>query len=167
MLNVEQRFWQKIQLHQDGCWGWSGEKNSRGYARISRNGRRILAHRFSWELHYGLITPGLCVLHHCDNRSCVRPDHLFLGTFSDNNLDMWEKHRHPFRKSLKRNDPYDPRGRHCNGGQNNGQSKLIDSDVSDILRSGLSNKEIASYYGVSATTISLIRHRWTWKHIKI
>lgn len=98
---LAERFWKKVRK-TDGCWLWIGGKDRRGYGRIgdvpSPNGRRgptILASRASWQLHYGPIPDGLDILHRCDNPSCVRPDHLFAGTASDNFQDMLRKGRHP------------------------------------------------------------------------
>jgi hypothetical protein len=79
-----------------GCWLWAlawGEKN---YARSHRNRRSILASRQTWELAYGPIPAGLCVLHRCDNPPCVNPAHLFLGTQADNLRDMVSKGRQNF-----------------------------------------------------------------------
>jgi HNH endonuclease len=76
-----------------GCWDWQRAVNSVGYGRIARNGTRVYAHRAAYELAYGPIPKDMCVLHSCDNRRCVRPDHLFLGTKRDNMLDMAAKGR--------------------------------------------------------------------------
>jgi hypothetical protein len=78
-----------------GCWNWRGYLNNNGYGTISIDGVEEYAHRASWMFFFGKIPEGMCVLHHCDNPSCVRPDHLFLGTMSDNSKDMWRKGRHP------------------------------------------------------------------------
>lgn len=76
------------------CWEMGGHRMKGGYVHIMRGGRRMLAHRMSYELHYGPIPDGLLVLHRCDNAACVRPTHLFLGTHRDNTTDMVEKGRH-------------------------------------------------------------------------
>lgn len=77
----------------EGCWEWTGA-TTWGYGEVNRqgiSGRRV--HRLAWEFAYGPIPDGLMVLHRCDNRSCVRPDHLFLGTAADNMHDMIAKGR--------------------------------------------------------------------------
>ncbi len=79
----------------ESCWEWVGYKTpDQGYGQIAVNGkRRRRVHRVAYELNYGPVPPGLCVLHRCDNRTCVRPDHLFLGTNQDNSDDMIAKGR--------------------------------------------------------------------------
>lgn len=94
------RFWANVQK-TDTCWIWTGCR-SHNYGLMGANKTRILAHRFSWELHNGPIPDGLGVLHRCDNPPCVNPDHLFLDTFEDNMKDKiakgrqakgWRKHK--------------------------------------------------------------------------
>jgi len=75
-----------------GCWLWTGALVS-GYGQKTENGKQQYTHRLSWELHRGHIPDGLYVLHRCDVRCCVNPDHLFLGTYSDNTLDAVAKGR--------------------------------------------------------------------------
>ena len=93
--SIRDRFFTKVQK-ATSCWIWTGHKLKKGYGLISR-GRRgespIQAHRLSYELHIGEIPDGMCVLHKCDNPSCVNPEHLFLGTEKDNTLDMLQKER--------------------------------------------------------------------------
>lgn len=149
------RFWNKVELVRgarkfafpDGCWEWSGSRFRTGYGRILVRGRRTGTHRFIWECEHGKIPPGLSVLHRCDNRRCVRPDHLFLGTALDNTEDMARKGR------AKRN-PF---------GEENSNARLTDADVRTIRekwkaarkRWGLQTA-LAREFGVSQMTISLI-----------
>lgn len=90
-----QRFWKYVDKTH-GCWEWSGSLDNFGYGQFSigRSPKRrtIKAHRWSWENSNG-PTVGMCVLHRCDNRKCVNPAHLFLGTRSDNMRDMHAKGR--------------------------------------------------------------------------
>lgn len=103
--NFPSRFWSKVdrngpipmhkpQLGQ--CWVWKASKQRHGYGQIGRcngTGKYIISSRASWILHIGSIPDGLWVCHHCDNPSCVRPDHLFLGTVLDNARDRASKGR--------------------------------------------------------------------------
>lgn len=89
------RFWSKVNQHAPGgCWEWTAGLNDSGYGMFPlwpRPAER--AHRFSWHQHRGAIPDALCVLHRCDNRKCVNPDHLFLGTRGDNIRDCFGKGR--------------------------------------------------------------------------
>lgn len=94
--NHEDRFWARVKKG-DGCWEWTGSTGRRGYGTFMVHGERTRSHRYSWALHFGAIPDGLWVLHRCDNPPCVRPDHLWLGTVLDNNVDSRIKGRHPKR----------------------------------------------------------------------
>ena len=99
---IIERFWPKVRKADgDGCWEWQASRMPKGYGRLGISGVMVLAHRVSYELNIGPIQAGLFVLHKCDNPSCVRPDHLFLGTQADNVHDAKAKGRKfgPQRKS--------------------------------------------------------------------
>lgn len=100
---VEPRFWAKVDKSAE-CWNWtaaawSRSVDGRGYGvfRLKINGvwARMLAHRYSYELHNGPIPAGLHVLHSCDNSRCVNPAHLHAGTQTENMLEMHQRNRHP------------------------------------------------------------------------
>lgn len=82
---------------ETGCWEWTAWIHPNGYGVVTMGGKskKVRAHRFSWELHNAPIPDGLFVLHRCDNRRCVNPAHLFLGTKGDNMRDCVAKGRHP------------------------------------------------------------------------
>ena len=88
-----ERFYNKV-IVSEACWEWIGAKQKvNGYGVIRINKKNELAHRLSYTMNLGPIPEGLWVLHKCDNRGCVNPNHLFLGTRSDNVNDMYKKGR--------------------------------------------------------------------------
>jgi hypothetical protein len=93
----EIRFWRYVVKRDgDACWEWIGAINANGYGRfrVSMNpDRKEWAHRYAYELAHGPLNPGECALHRCDNRICVRGDHLFKGTRADNAADRDAKGR--------------------------------------------------------------------------
>ena len=96
LYKIMERFWSKVLFSADGCWLWSRSTTHGGYGQFgvgSGPQRMMKAHRMAWLLTFGEIPNDLRVLHHCDNPPCVRPDHLFLGTLSDNSQDMVAKGR--------------------------------------------------------------------------
>jgi len=131
-----------------GCWKWNGCKVYDGYGQIAYEGKRIGAHRASWVLHVGPIPNGVCVLHRCDVPDCVNPAHLFLGTRADNNRDRALKGR-----SYKSH------------GARNGNSKLTDSKVLQIISSTGTHREIARKFNVTKTTVGCIKRRQIWTHL--
>lgn len=106
---IEFRFWENVEKKDSGCWEWTGD-TCKGYGKLFVEAERVngkyqqrsmLAHRFSYELEYGPFDQSLCVLHRCDNPPCIRPDHLFLGTRTDNYNDMKAKGRAKHRNFTK------------------------------------------------------------------
>lgn len=91
------RFWSRVRevvpKSNVNCWEWTGIIGTDGYGIAKVDGLSIGAHRLSWTMNRGDIPTGLCVLHRCDNPTCVRPSHLFLGTKSDNSRDALAKGR--------------------------------------------------------------------------
>lgn len=85
-------FWDQVKKGK-GCWEWTGNKSYQGYGEFFFCGRRFPAHRASYQINVGRVDGGLLVCHKCDNKSCVRPSHLFLGTAKDNSRDMIKKGR--------------------------------------------------------------------------
>ena len=102
MKTVEERFWAKV--NKDGpipphrpelgkCWVWTASKYQNGYGQFSIGRKAIFAHRLSFEIAHGQIAPGWCVCHACDNKPCVNPGHLWLGSYADNMRDASAKGR--------------------------------------------------------------------------
>lgn len=147
------RFYQFCEKNPNNdCIEWNGEIIHNGYGRFSVNYKKTLAHRFSYELHKEKIPYGMMVCHKCDNRKCVNPLHLFLGTNEKNMKDM----------VLKKRQSYGERQR-C--------AKLKINDVIEIKKmiiAGLSDKYIHEKFTfISRSTINSIKHNRYWKHVEI
>ena len=96
VVSISQRFWLKVNKDtKDECWLWTGSRKGIGYGELWDNDKQKnrYAHRISWELHNGPIPKRKCVLHKCDNPLCVNPNHLYLGTHSDNMYDRSIRNR--------------------------------------------------------------------------
>ncbi len=148
------RFWSKVDKSKD-CWIWLGARNKKGYGHLRRKEKDFHAHKYSWILFNGDVPKGICVCHRCDNRACVNPDHLFLGTILDNNRDMWRKGRGVSNLSLL-------------SGEEATFVKLDNKSVLKIRKlynDGLTQKEIAKIFGVVQSTISYVIRRARWGHI--
>jgi hypothetical protein len=164
-MDLAERFWSKVRkVDGDGCWEWTASRfNGNGYGCFAWINRKLIgAHRASWMLTHGEIQNGLWVLHKCDNRGCVRPDHLFLGTAVDNARDMVAKKRGV--------NPVGDRSwtRQTDGiqrGDNNFNARLDAAAVTaikiDLVR-GLGPVALARQYGVNSVTISAILTGKNW-----
>lgn len=98
---LHERLLMRVGWGMTDCWHWRGAQNKFGYGRMTYEGRLQVAHRLAYRTFVGEIPDGLYVLHKCDNPACINPEHLWLGTYSDNMRDCWAKGRHPGRS--KRN----------------------------------------------------------------
>lgn len=152
------RFWAKVQKSEE-CWEWtSAICDGYGVLWMGRSNSAARAHRLSWEIHNGPIPEGLLVCHACDNRKCVRPSHLFLGTDKDNNQDMIQKGRW-------RGGPLKPSERK---GSEINFAKLNEEKVFRIKRmilKGVPNFRIADWLFLSRGAIGLIKNGKNWKHV--
>lgn len=160
------RFWAKVEK-TDSCWLWRGCLNAQGYGNFRHRGRSQLTNRVAYELATGTIPPtGLDVCHRCDVPACVNPDHLFLGTRSDNVRDMVQKGRgNPARgdQSGARKHP-ERLGR----GETSGMSKLTDEAVRLIRAeraAGTTISALARRLRVVRTTIREVAAGRAWKHV--
>lgn len=144
VVPIADKFWKMVEI-TPYCWIWKGSRHNK-YGKVSgvgfNNGMEY-SHRVSWKIHYGEINDNLSVLHKCDNTLCVNPEHLFLGTQSDNSKDMWTK----------------------------GRSKISKFSKSDIVtirtlrKAGVPCKVVASIFGVHRTSITNITSGVTWSHV--
>lgn len=152
-MNTKQRFLAKVHKTKEGCWLWTASCYPNGYGMFSMNWRQSpnCAHRAAWQLFRGEIPDGLLVCHRCDNPKCVNPDHLFLGTQSDNMKDMSEKGR---------GKPPTFRG------EKHLMSTLTVEDVSQIrtlLANGVSQAKVSRLFNVSQHAIWSIKTGRTWR----
>lgn len=148
---LEIRFWEKVLKRPGGgCWEWLTTVNHNGYGLIGVTGHGTQrAHRVSWFLHHGEMPPKrMMVLHRCDNRRCVRPDHLFLGTARTNTEDMMIKGRHRAHK-----------------GAESHKAKLCDDDVRLMRHWAAPTRELSEFFKISPTNVRAIMKGQTWKHL--
>lgn len=148
---VAERFWGMVDTSSgpDECWEWTGYVQKNGYGHFFPG----LAHRVSYEIHNGPIPDGLQVCHKCDNRRCVNPSHLFLGTQSDNLRDMMAKGRRTYPSIL---------------GEANPRAVLTEQTVRLIREkfdNGMRQADIARELGLTRDLVGGIVRRKTWKHI--
>lgn len=151
-VNDYRRFWGKVLLG-DNCWVWTGFCDPEGYGSFWHKHKQsnVRAHRVSWEMTYGQIPDGLFVCHRCDNPSCVRPCHLFLGDHVANMADMMAKGRGR-KNSL--------------AGEKHVWAKLSEASVAEIRRlsdeGGHSQREIARLFGICQPHVSDIVNKKKW-----
>lgn len=143
---LRERFDTKVEK-SEGCWEWTGALNGHGYGQITAYGGPKKAYRISYILHVGEIPPGMCVCHTCDNRSCVNPDHLFLGTTLDNVRDSVAK------------------GRNAHG-RTSGKTTLVDAQVRFLRQArstGVSGRSLAGLFGITEQSVCDIYKRRSWR----
>jgi len=162
-----ERFWAKVNKTKS-CWNWTGAVRWNGYGKIMQesglrpNGKRkqvdILVHRFSYELIHGPIhDTKMCVCHKCDNRLCVNPDHLFLGSRLENMRDMDQKRRRAYGEKVS------------SPGEKNPAAKLTEKEVLEIRKLYATNNftqtKLAIMFGVTQPLIGRIVKNKSWNHI--
>lgn len=154
MQSEQDRFLRKTSYDpQTGCWLWIGAKYRFGYGHFRRKiggvWKMYKTHRYSYEFYKGVIPPNLCVLHHCDNPSCVNPEHLYVGTTQDNSDDMAKRNRRKLNRNPKHN--------------------LLDMDIVNKIRAFhqefplVKQIEISSKFGINTAQISRILNNKIWK----
>lgn len=144
--NFPVRFFSKV-LKTDSCWIWQSSTNHAGYGRMNYKGIIEKAHRLSYLIHFGEIPNGAHVLHKCDNRLCVNPEHLFLGNQQINMQDKFDKGRSQFGADAPR-------------------AKINEAQAIAILLDNRPYSKIATEYNLTTSAVSAIKCHRTWKHLK-
>ena len=155
-LSNEDRFFSWVdKVEGDGCWNWKGYLNLHGYGIFTErkegkpgSRRNVIAHRKAYEIAHGPIPFGMVIRHKCDNKQCVRIDHLEVGTQADNARDNYER-------GLLVGRP----------GETNHAAKINEEIVREIRNSKEDVYTLAKRYNVSVPLIYKVRSRTTWKHV--
>lgn len=133
------RFWNKVNVGDPGeCWLWTGAVLKNGYGAVWGGDKTVTAHRLAFKLAKGEIPNNLSVCHTCDNRLCVNPSHLILGTATDNMRDAARKQR--MARALR-----------------NGNGRLTDEQIIAIRADPRRRHEIASEYGIAPHYVNQIK----------
>jgi hypothetical protein len=150
MRNEYDRFMEKINKTDNGCWEWTGAQTRGGYGHFRRfvdgKWKMYKAHRYSYEYFKGFLEKHLLVCHRCDNPLCVNPEHLFKGTTKDNLDDMSKKGRRTFGRSIKH--------------------QWLDWEVVKSIRTdyakGISQAELSRLYKISKSQINRVVNNQIW-----
>jgi hypothetical protein len=141
------RFMKLVNRNEEtGCWLWAGCKSKNGYGVMSFKGKQVRSNRFSYAFFNGPIPSAFCVCHKCDNPSCVNPDHLFIGTNKDNQIDCSMKDRGGLRSKLTVNDVI---------------------EIKKLLKTNIMQSTIALLFNVQDAAISKIKHNKRWSYVTI
>ena len=150
--HVGRNFWSHVNYpgNDQACWEWQAYTLWDGYGQFRFFGKNIKCHKVAYMYYFGPIPPGLWILHNCDNRLCVNPEHLYAGTRKDNDNDVINRGR------LQ--------------GSKNGNNILIEEDIYEIITDVYNDKyrscsQIANKYNLDTQTIRNIFKRKSWKHV--
>lgn len=135
---------------ETGCIEWTRYVGENGYGTVKHRKKQYTAHRFAWMHKHGPVPNGMVICHKCDNRKCINVDHLFIGTTLDNVRDKIAKGRLRVAE-----------------GEASGTSKLTANQIEQIVMDRRSQRKIAQDYGVSQSTISMVKTRKVWRSVDV
>lgn len=154
MKTIEERFWDKVDTTGD-CWLWQASVTIPGYGQFWDKSRRIDAHRYSYKANVGEIPAGMVVMHTCDEKICVRPSHLKVGTQRENLADMYKKNRNRAPETYAKQS-----------GENAWNASFAQEEAESIRleyeTTNTTSRKLAAKYGVAKTTILNILRRETY-----
>ncbi len=154
---LDERFWGRVDKSAaNGCWEWLGNIKRNGYGTFMANGRCFNVHRLAWVICNGQVPDGQCVMHICDNRKCVNPAHLMVGTAKDNTQDMIRKGRHKSGPPMR--------------GDDHPMARLTAKQVLELRKQYDSGtlgpaSRMSLSLGLSEGALWRVVTRKTWKHI--
>lgn len=153
--SVTERFWPKVaKAGPCECWQWMASLSSSGYGCLRVKGVTRTSHTLAWELTRGPIPTGMFVCHHCDNRACCNPAHLFIGSAADNSRDMAQKGRwHTLGRPVLKGDAH-PNAR---------LTSAIVADIRAAVASGVSQSEMARRVDVTVAQVNNIIRGKQWR----
>ena len=154
-----------VRIPESGCWIWMCGLDKDGYGQASRQNRNIRAHRLSWLLHRGELRSGYVVMHICDVRSCINPDHLEQALQIDNNNDKMRKNRH---RVAYGDAHYLRRNPFARSGSKGASAKITEQQAIEIrerFAAGELQRILAAELGITRSAISGVVTRRTFAHI--
>src|ERR1700753_2039822 len=143
---TKEEFFSNVKINKNSCWEWQRYLNKYGYGYISTEGKSWSIHRYAYYVTHGSIPSKKWVLHKCDNRKCINPDHLYLGDNAQNVKDRVQRNRGAI-------------------AERNASSKLTTKEVTKIKKMTGTLRSVSEKFGVAIATIDDIRRGRTWKHV--